>query len=375
VSALHQQRLPFTLNCELARGMSKFIGTTADDGGPVRYRIAFGGRGSIKSWTVARLLLLYGCTRKLLIVCAREYQKSIRESVHRLLNRQIQRLNLTSQYDVRETKIVNRWTGTEFIFVGLHHNIESIKSMEGINIVWVEEAETVSEESWLALDPTVREKGSEIWISFNPKEGSDPTWQRFIVNRMPGSIVTKVSWKDNLWLPEVLRIQAEWMREHEPETYEYVWEGGLWLKNDAQVLHGKWSQKDFTINPAWQGPYLGVDWGFSQDPTCMVKSYVDILNPEFIGVTIKNEQGDEIPYPLRRDLYIAEEAFAIGCETASIPGKQLGIADLFDQVSESRKYEIVADNARPETISHVVNVDGFQLMIPCEKWTDRKSVV
>ncbi len=367
MSALVKQ-LPFTLNCEVSRAMMPFF---AQDPG-IRYRVTHGGRGSIKSWTLARVLLLMGCQRKMLIVCAREYQKSIRESVHRLLNRQIQRMHLAGEYDVKDSRIVNRWTGTEFIFVGLHHNIESIKSMEGIDIVWVEEAETVSAESWAALDPTVREKGSEIWVSFNPKEETDPTWQRFIVDPMPGTVVCPVSWKDNHWLPDVLRIQAEWMREHDPEGYAHIWEGKLWFKNDAQVLHDKWCVKDFDIRPewinpdipledgtVWTGPYFGDDWGFSMDPTAVAKSYIHVLNAEDIGRTMPNGNGEDVPVPLHRDLYIREEAFALGCETLDLPA-------LFDQVSESRKYQHVADCARPETISHMVN-QGFNI-VGCTKW-------
>lgn len=338
----------------------------------VRYRVVYGGRGSVKSWTIARVLLLYGCQRKLLIVCAREFQKSIRESVHRLLSSQIQRLHLTDEYDVRETKIVNRHTGTEFIFVGLHHNLESIKSMEGIDIVWVEEAETVSEESWRVLDPTVRRDGSEIWVSFNPRTEEDPTWKRFVVDPMPGTVACQVTWKDNLWLPEVLRIQAEWMREHDPEGYAHIWEGKLWFKNDAQVLNGKWAIKDFEIKPEWinpdmpfadgtmwTGPYFGDDWGFAVDPTAVVKSYIHVLNARDIGRTTKGADGSDVPVPLHRDLYLAEEAFAVGCEILDLPA-------LFDQVSESRRYQHIADCARPEVISHMRG--QFFDIVPCTKW-------
>ncbi len=159
-----------------------------------RYRVVLGGRGSVKSWTIARALLGLACRKKLRILCGREYQKSIRESVHYLLKSQIERLMLEDEFDVRENEIVNRWTGAQFIFVGFHHNMSAKKSMEAIDICWLEEAETISQESWDTLDPTVRKPGSEIWISFNPKEETDPIYKMFAIpgKRLPGAVVLTV---------------------------------------------------------------------------------------------------------------------------------------------------------------------------------------
>lgn len=326
-----------------------------------RYRVVYGGRGSVKSWTIARALIMLACKSKKRILCAREYQKSIKESVHFLLKSQIERMGLEDEFIVRDTEIVNRWNGSQFIFAGLHHNVSSLKSTEAVDICWIEEAETTSQDSWDTLDPTIRKPGSEIWISFNPIQETDPVYKMFAVKdlRLPGAVVVQVSWKDNPWLPPVLRRQAEYMREHDPERYDHIWGGKTWFKNDAQVLNGKWGVKEFDVVPSWAGPYLGADWGFSQDPTALTKSYVEVLNPEDINKTYTMDSGEEAPRPLRRNLYIAEEAFSVGCEIVDLP-------QMFDQVSDVRKYTIKADNARPETISHMVN-QNFMIEA-CEKW-------
>jgi phage terminase large subunit len=335
-----------------------------------RYRVVYGGRGSVKSWTIARALVVLACRKKLRILCAREFQKSIRESVHYLLKSQIVRLGLESEYVINDTEIVNRWTGSQFIFVGLHHNMSAKKSMEAIDICWIEEAETISQESWDVLDPTIRSPGSEIWISFNPREEQDPIYQMFAIptRRLPGAVVLQVGWKDNPWLPEVLRSQAEYMREHDPERYEHIWGGKTWFKNDAQVLDGKWCSKDFDVRMTgrqnFSGPYLGVDFGFSQDPSAGTKSYVELLNPEDIGRTTEIE-GADVQLPLRRNLYIAEEAYAM---PGTLGAEITHLHTVLDSISEFRRYASIADNARPETISHLVNVDGMILMRSCEKW-------
>lgn len=358
------------LRFEIPKSMVKFFVL-----GP-RYRVVYGGRGSVKSWTIARALLVLGCKRKLRILCAREFQKSIRESVHYLLKSQVDRLGLNDEYVIQDTRIFNRWTGTEFIFVGLHHNVTSLKSMEAVDICWIEEAETVSRESWDILDPTIRKPGSEIWISFNPREETDPIYQMFAIKekRMPGAVVVEVGWVDNPWLPEELRVQAEYMRANDIERYEHVWGGKTWFKNDAQVLSDKWGVKEIDIAKLdverLGGPYFGADWGFSQDPTALVKSYVEVIEGQLVAdskvspdkmvpASIRHLKAGAVKVPLRRNLIIKEEAFATGCEIMQTPA-------LFDTVSESRQYRILADNARPETISHMKGV-GFKIE-PCEKW-------
>ncbi len=191
---------------------------------PHRYKVSYGGRGGAKSWGFARALLILGASKPLRILCAREIQKSIKDSVHQLLRDQIIALGLESFYTVTNTSIVGK-NGTQFGFEGLKHNITNIKSWEGADICWVEEAHTVSKSSWDVLIPTIRKEHSEIWLSFNPELEDDETYQRFIVSTPPDAMVVKVNWNDNPWFPEVLRREMEYLKEKDPSAYLNVWEG------------------------------------------------------------------------------------------------------------------------------------------------------
>lgn len=193
---------------------------------PSRYKILYGGRGGAKSWGIARALLIKGAERPLRILCTREVQKSIRDSVHKLLCDQIQMLGLGAFYEPQQA-VIRGQNGTEFIFAGLSdQTAESIKSYEGVDIVWVEEAHAVSERSWSILTPTIRKLGSEIWISFNPELDTDPTWVRFVLNTPPDSIVIEMNWRDNPFFNETLekeRAHAE--RTLPRDEYDNIWEG------------------------------------------------------------------------------------------------------------------------------------------------------
>jgi phage terminase large subunit len=191
---------------------------------PARYKVAYGGRGSGKSWAMARAALLASSTERLRWLCARELQKSIKESVHQLLAEQVKALGLESVYEVRDTTISGR-NGSDFIFAGLKHNINSIKSIEGVNRVWVEEGQTVSKGSWDTLIPTIRAAESEIWCGFNPALASDDTYQRFIVNPPTGAVVRKVNYTDNPWFPDVLRQEMEDCRARSEDDYQHIWLG------------------------------------------------------------------------------------------------------------------------------------------------------
>lgn len=191
---------------------------------PARYKVAYGGRGGMKSWQFARALLIQGAAKPLRVLCARETQKSIADSVHKLLKDQIEALGLTAYYEVQKATIVGR-NGTEIVFAGLKHNVSDIKSFEGCDIVWVEEAQTVSKGSWDVLIPTIRKEGSEIWISFNPSLESDETYQRFVVAPPKDAVVVKVGWQDNPWFSDVLRAEMEHSRERDPDGYLNIWEG------------------------------------------------------------------------------------------------------------------------------------------------------
>lgn len=303
---------------------------------PKRYKVFYGGRGSAKSWQFARALLLTGAERKLRILCARELQISIKDSVHHLLETQIEKLGLSEIYDVNDTEITCKLTGTVFIFKGLRYNISSIKSFEDIDIVWVEEAQSVSAESWRELIPTIRNPGSEIWVSFNPNLPTDPTWKRFVESPPDDCIVVRVSFEDNPWFPEELRKEMEYDRRVDPDAAAHVWDGEFNVRNLASVFAGKWMIDVFETPTDAHGPYQGADWGFSQDPTVLTRSWIK-----------------------DRKLFIEYEAYAVGCEIDNIP-------DLFDRVPMSRNYKIYADSARPETISHV-GKRGFRIE-PADKW-------
>jgi phage terminase large subunit len=314
-----------------------------------RYKIVKGGRGGAKSWGFAKILLTMGAERELRILCARELQVSITESVHKLLSDQVAADPwLSLVYDVQKTSIRNIITGTEFIFAGIRNNVTKIKSMEGIDICWVEEAEKVSDYSWQVLIPTIRKPGSEIWISFNPDEETDPTSRRFIQNVPPNSIVIDIGWQDNPWFPEELRAEKDYLYKIDPEAADHVW-GGQYRKNSAaQIFRGRYKIEAFVPEPDWDGPYFGADFGFSVDPSTLVK------------VFIHNNR-----------LYISEEAYAHGVETDEMPafyeGGTTKKGHTFPGVTGSKKRPIRADSARPETISYLQR-HGYGNVIGAQKW-------
>jgi len=199
---------------------------------PARYKCAWGGRGSGKSWGFARALLLQGVARPLQVLCAREIQKSITDSVHRLLSSQIDTMGLNGIYTVTNNA-VRGINGTSFTFAGLRHNVQSLKSIEGCDVAWIEEAQMVSKSSWETLIPTIRKPGSEIWISFNPELDTDETYRRFVRDPPPNAVVRKVNHCDNPWFPEVLREEMEILKARDYDAYLTIWEG-----HTRQVLDG-----------------------------------------------------------------------------------------------------------------------------------------
>jgi len=191
----------------------------------IRYRIFYGGRGGAKSWCFARALLAKGTKQPMRILCAREFQTSIKDSVHKLLSDQIYALDMESFYEITQNSIKGI-NGTEFIFAGIKNNTNNIKSIEGINIAWVEEAQAVSANSWNVLIPTIRRQDSEIWVSFNPELPTDETWKRFVESPPESSLVVKVNWNDNPWFPEVLDLERLSLKARDLSAYNNVWEGG-----------------------------------------------------------------------------------------------------------------------------------------------------
>lgn len=199
---------------------------------PAPYKIVYGGRGKGASWNFARALLILGSQKKLFNACCREIQKSIQESVHKLLEEQIYELGLNDFYKVLESKIKGA-NGTEFAFFGLKNNIHSIKSTEGIDVAWVTEAARVPKTSWEVFLPTVRRdppygpfgKGSEIWIDFNPELDTDETYQRFVASPPTGTVMRELNFKDNPFFPQILRRQMLDLKAKDYDSYLNIWEG------------------------------------------------------------------------------------------------------------------------------------------------------
>lgn len=325
---------------------------------PSRYKIAYGGRGSAKSWSFARLLLLRAMRERLLILCTRELQKSIVDSVHRLLVSQIAALKLEPYFTVQASTIICRTSGAQFIFKGLRYNIEEIKSTEGVDIVWIEEAQSTSEESWRILIPTIRREGSEIWLTLNPIMESDPTSQRFIENCPPDAIRLNVNWQDNPWFTETLNRERLYMLHTDPDAYDHVWNGGYVRVAAAAVFRHRWRIDNFDVPPTIDRFFFGADWGFANDPTTLVRCFIH----------------DDI-------LYVDHEAYAVGVEIDEIPqlfdggkvkrrvpvgGKHVLVEEDFPGIPGCRSWPIKADSARPETISFCAR-QGFNIL-PAEKW-------
>ena len=218
---------------------------------PKRYKVAYGGRGSGKSYTVAQLLVLRAIQQPSRILCAREIQKSISDSVLQLLADTIERMGLTQFFDVQKTQILGK-NGSRFLFEGLRSNITKIKSMEGIDIVWVEEAESVTYSSWETLIPTIRKEGSEIWVVFNPDDELDDTYRRFITEPPPNCYSVKVNWSDNPFFPAVLEQERLHLLRSNKEMYDHVWDGNCYSNRDgsyyAKVIQPQ-QCREFEVEP------------------------------------------------------------------------------------------------------------------------------
>ena len=211
---------------------------------PARYKVLYGGRGGAKSWGVARALLIIGAKQPTRILCAREFQTSIKDSVHKLLSDQIFAMGLQDFYEITQTAIRGK-NGTEFSFAGLKNNVANIKSFEGVDIAWVEEAQTTSKMSWNVLIPTIRKENSEIWITFNPELETDETYKRFVVNPPENSIVQRVNWSDNPWFPETLRLEKDALFARDREAYNTIWEGVCRQTVDGAIFAKEMQQAEF----------------------------------------------------------------------------------------------------------------------------------
>ncbi len=192
---------------------------------PKRYKVAYGGRGSGKSWSVARALIALASSKKIFVLCARETQTSIEQSVHKLLKEQIELMGLSSFYTVQERKIIGA-NGSAFVFAGIRQQgIDNLKSFEGADICWVEEAHVVTKRSWNTLLPTIRKPGSEVWITFNPELETDEVYARFVKSKSTESWVKEINYTDNPWFTRELEIERLECLRIAPDDYATVWEG------------------------------------------------------------------------------------------------------------------------------------------------------
>ena len=246
---------------------------------PNRYKVVFGGRGSGKSFSIAQLLVLRAFKEPTRILCAREIQRSISDSVLQLLSDTIQRLKLTDFFDVQKSQIIGK-NGSRFLFLGLSNNITKVKSYEGLDICWVEEAESVSYTSWETLIPTVRKKGSEIWVSFNPNDEMDDTYQRFVVNPPPKAYVKKVNYNQNPWFPEELEKERLYLKAKNEDLYNHVWEGEV-LSNRDGAYYAKFIPNDQIID-------------FKVEPNIPVDTYWDLGVSDSTCIWLVQQIGMEI---------------------------------------------------------------------------------
>ena len=303
--------------------------------GAARYKGAHGGRGSGKSHLFGEHLIELCSIQKTDAVCVREIQKSLNQSVKKLLENKIVDLGVQHLFEVQRDQILSA-SGGRIIFQGMqNHTAESIKSLEGYDIAWVEEAQTLSQHSLDLLRPTIRKPGSELWFTWNPRNATDPVDALLRSDDPPpNAIIIPVNYEDNPWFPDLLRDEMEYDKKRDPEKFQHIWRGA-YLKNSEARVFKNWKVEEFEA-PSDAVHRQGADWGFASDPTTLIRCHI-------IG----------------RTLYIDHEAYRVGCEITDTPS-------LFMTVPDSEKWPITADNARPETISHM-RKNGFPKIMPAVK--------
>ena len=300
-----------------------------------RYLGAHGGRGSGKSHLFAEMLIERSIMERVDAVCVREVQKSLAQSVKKLLENKIEELGVAHMFTIKEFEIRSVHGGI-IIFQGLqNHTADSIKSLEGYDIAWVEEAQSLSQFSLDILRPTIRKPGSQLWFTWNPRYDTDPIEGLLRGPNTPEkSKVVEVNFEDNPWFPDVLKDEMEYDKRRDPDKYMHVWKGE-YVRNSETRVFKNWTIEDFEAPPE-AIHRLGADWGFATDPTVAVRSHI-------VG----------------RKLYIDYEAYQVGCEIVDTPS-------LIMSIPEAEKWPMVADSARPETISHM-RKNGFPKIQPAVK--------
>lgn len=307
---------------------------------PARYKGAKGGRGSGKSHFFAEAVVeAMVCDPDLRVVCIREIQRSLKFSAKSLIERKIQDLGVSHLFEVLNAEIRRVGGSGVCIFEGLqNHTADSIKSLDGFRIAWVEEAQRLSQRSLDLLLPTIREAGSEIWFSWNPDQPDDPVEGLLVTDKPDNAVVVHVNYSDNPFCPDEIKTEAERRQKIDPDGYAHIWLGQYNARNDAQVLAGRWVVDEFEPQPHWEGPYHGADWGFSNDPTVLVRCWI----------------GDG-------RLWIDYDIGSVGVGLDDLPA-------LFEQVPTARTHKIRADAARPETIEYLKRRHGFDIMA-APKWS------
>lgn len=313
--------------------------------GRARYRGAKGGRGSAKTRTFAlmtavRAYMFAESGISGMILCGREFMNSLEDSSMEEIKQAIRSTPwLNNYFDIGERFIRTKNGLVDYAFCGLRHNLDSIKSKARILIAWIDEAEGVSETAWQKLLPTVREKDSEVWITWNPEINGSPTDCRFVKNPPPESKIVEINYEDNPWFPDVLELERKADFERlDPQTYAWVWEGAYRENSDAQIFSGKYRIAEFDPGDDWDGPYDGLDFGFAQDPTAAVRCWI-----------------------YKDRLYIEREAGKIGLELDETTGF------ISEKIPGIEKSKVRADSARPESISYLRR-HGLPLIEGVEKW-------
>ena len=252
---------------------------------PKRYKVLYGGRGSGKSWAVARALLIQAAQKPLRVLCTREVQKSIKDSVHKLLADQVAAMGLGAFYEVLETTIRGA-NGSEFIFAGLQqHTVDSIKSYEGVDRVWIEEAHSVSKKSWDVLIPTIRKPESEVWVTFNPQLDTDEAFVRFVKNPPASVWSAKVNYSENPWFPEVLEAERqEAKRSMREAEYRYIWEGDTLPAVEGAIYFEE-------VAKAEADKRIGL---FPMDPMLKVHRIWDMGWNDCMAIILAQRQGNAI---------------------------------------------------------------------------------
>jgi phage terminase large subunit len=295
------------------------------------YKVMYGGRGSAKSRSAATYVIFKALTERIGILCAREFERSIEHSLMQTLKEEIKRQNLDSFFRITKTGIQGA-NGSSIFFKGLRHNTASIKSIPNLGLVWLEEAENMSEKSISDLLPTIREDGAQLLVTFNPYKEDDPVYKRFVLGDLPNCWKQKINWRDNPYFTPMNNALREYDMTQDYDKYMNVWEGEP-VKHSRARIFNNWRVDDLNAEiPKDERPYFGADWGFASDPTTLIKSY-------FIN---------------DKTLYISNELFIKGCPVNDLPA-------YFSQIPQSKDYPIVADSARPELIS-LMRDNGFHML-------------